>query len=121
MRPLISAVDESKTRYRAMKKKTYLFMLTDEDRKRHEHVTDKGKVAAFSVQYEVLYENDWKPVVRYDTAHGYAHKDLLWPDGTQEKIFMGIADFNEALTLADKDIDENWVRYKERFFRRLKR
>jgi hypothetical protein len=61
------------------------------------------------------------PVARYDTAHGYAHKDLINPDGTKEKIFIGIADFNEALTLADKDINENWERYKERFLRRLKK
>ncbi len=60
------------------------------------------------------------PVVRYDTAHGYAHKDLLNPDGTREKILIGITDFNEALTFADKDIDENWPRYKDRFIGRLK-
>lgn len=41
------------------------------------------------------------PIVRYDTAHGYAHKDLMNPDGSKEKIFLGEADFNEALTLAD--------------------
>lgn len=58
--------------------------------------------------------------MRHDTAHGYAHKDLLNPDGSQEKVFLGITDLNEALTLADKDINENWERYKERFLRRLK-
>lgn len=75
----------------------------------------------FSVQYEILYQGTWLPVVRYDTAHGYAHKDLIKPDGTQEKIFLGSADFNEALTLADKDIDENWARYRERFLWRMKK
>jgi len=30
------------------------------------------------------------PVLRYDTAHGYAHKDLIKPDGAKEKIFMGV-------------------------------
>jgi hypothetical protein len=104
-----------------MVKKTYLFQLTAEDRKRHEHITDKGKVMGFSVQYEILYQGTWLPVVRYDTAHGYAHKDLIKPDGTQEKIFLGSADFNEALMLADKDIDENWARYRERFLWRMKK
>ena len=69
----------------------------------------------------MLYNNKWMPVVRYDTAHGYAHKDLINPDGTKKKIFIGIADFNEALTLADTDINENWERYKERYFRRIKK
>jgi hypothetical protein len=95
-------------------------MLTDEDRKRHEHVTDKGQVIEFAVQYEIFSHGKWMSVVRYDTAHGYAHKDLMNPDGTREKIFMGTADFGEALTRADKDIDENWMRYRERFLRRVK-
>lgn len=103
-----------------MKKKTYIFMLSDEDRKRHEHLIEKGRIVSFVVQYEVLLKDKWMPVVRYDTAHGYAHKDLINPDGSKEKIFMGVAELNEALTLADKDINENWERYKERYFRRMK-
>lgn len=103
-----------------MTKKTYIFMLSDMDRKRHEHLVDKGKVVGFVVQYELLLEDKWMPVVRYDTAHGYAHKDLINPDGSKEKIFMGVVDLNEALTLADNDINENWERYKERYLRRIK-
>ena len=95
-------------------------MLSDVDRKRHEHIIEKGKVTGFVVQYEIFFEGKWMPVVRYDTAHGYAHKDLINPDGSKEKIFIGVIDLNEALTLADRDINENWERYKERFFRRMK-
>jgi len=40
-----------------MKKKTYIFMLSDRDRKRHEHLIDKGKIVGFIVQYEILLEN----------------------------------------------------------------
>lgn len=90
-------------------------MLSDMDRKRHEHLIEKGKISGFVVQYEILLENKWMPVVRYDTAHGYAHKDLINPDGSKEKIFMGVVDLNEALTLADRDINENWERYKDRY------
>jgi hypothetical protein len=104
-----------------MMKKTYVFMLSDTDRKRHEHITEKDRVTGFVVQYETLIEGKWLPVVRYDTAHGYAHKDLLNPDGSKEKIFLGAADLNEALTSADIDINENWERYKERYLRRIKR
>ncbi|MEK6678601.1 MAG: hypothetical protein AABY39_04200 [Nitrospirota bacterium] len=104
-----------------MTKKTYIFMLSDKDKKRHEHLIDKGRVVGFVVQYEILLEDKWMPVVRYDTAHGYAHKDLMNPDGSKEKIFIGVADLNEALTMADKDINENWERYKERYLRRIKK
>lgn len=47
-----------------MKKKNYIFMLSDRDRKRHEHLIDKGKVVGFVVQYEILHESKWMPVVR---------------------------------------------------------
>ncbi len=104
-----------------MAKKSYVFMLTDTDRKRHEHTVEKGKVLAFVVQYELFLEGRWVPIVRYDTTHGYAHKDLINPDGTQEKTFMGMADFAEALVLADMDINESWERYRERYFRRMRR
>lgn len=106
-----------------MPKKKYVFMLTDKDRKRHEHITEKSKVkvSGFVIQYEIFFEGKWMPVVRYDTAHGYVHKDLINPDGSKGKIFMGLTDLNEALTLADKDINENWERYKERYLRRIKK
>lgn len=103
-----------------MLKRKYVFMLTDKDRKRHEHITEKGRVSGFMTQYEIFFEGEWMPVVRYDTAHGYVHKDLINPDGSKEKIFMGLTDLNEALTLADKDINENWERYKDRYLRRIK-
>ena len=41
-----------------MPKKTYIFMLSDKDRKRHEHLSDKGKVIEFVVQYETLFESE---------------------------------------------------------------
>lgn len=104
-----------------MNKKTYLFQLTAEDRKRHEHTIDKGKVVSFSVQYEIIHQGQWTPVIRYDTAHGYAHKDIIKPDGTQDKILIGVADYNEALLFADEDIGRNWTKYRELFLRRTRK
>jgi hypothetical protein len=103
-----------------MRKKTFIYMLSDQDRKRHEHLAEKGKIMGFVVQNETLFRDNWMPVVRYDTAHGYAHKDLIDPDGSKEKILIGTVELSEALTFADKDINENWERYKDRFLRRIK-
>jgi len=103
-----------------MMKKSYVFLLTDRDRKRHEHIREKGEVIEFVVQYETKVNDKWMPVVRFDTAHGYAHKDLINPDSTKQKIFMGDVSYNELLTKADQDINENWQRYKNMFFRRMK-
>jgi len=103
-----------------MKTKTYIFMLTDSDRKRHKHVSEKGKVKGFIVQFETKVHDKWMPVVRYDTSHGFAHKDVINRDGSKEKILLGEVSYDELLTEADKDINENWERYKERYFRRMK-
>lgn len=95
-------------------------MLTESDRKRHKHISDKEKIIEFVVQYETKIKDKWIPVVRYDTAHGFAHKDILNPDGTCEKILLGNISYNELLTLADRDINENWQRYKNRYIGRIK-
>lgn len=96
-----------------MKVIRYAYLLTLNDRKRHEHVTDQGNVMQFMVQYETYVEGEWLPVVRYDTAHGFPHVDRIRADGTVEKIPLLTRDLGEALTFADQDIDENWERYKE--------
>ncbi len=101
-----------------MAKKTYVFMLSEKDRKRHEHISEKGRIIRFMVQYEIYLDGKWCPVVRYDNAHGYAHKDLISPDGSKKKVFLGEADFNEALTMADGDINDNWQLYKDSYLRR---
>ena len=43
---------------------------------RAEYKSRKGQITSFIIQLEVLFKDEWKPVVRYDTAHGFAHRDL---------------------------------------------
>jgi len=40
-----------------MPEKTYVFMLTDTDRKRHEHIKERGKITGFVVQYEIFFKD----------------------------------------------------------------
>lgn len=101
-----------------MKVTRYTYLLTLNDRKRHEHVTEYGAVKRFAVQYETFVDGNWRPVIRYDTAHGFPHMDRIYPDGTVEKIPLLTRDLGEGLTFADKDIDENWARYKEAYLKR---
>src|SRR5262245_9436622 len=98
-----------------MKTVRYVYLLTLNDRKRHEHVVDHGRVIQFVVQYETFVEGEWRPVIRYDMAHGFPHIDRIRTDGTVEKIPLLMSDPGEALTFADQDIDENWEHYKEAF------
>ena len=100
---------------------SYVYLLTLNDRKRHEHATERGRVVRFTVQYETFIDGEWPPVVRYDTAHGFPHIDRAFPGSRVEKIPLLVPDLADALTLADDDIEENWPRYKDQFLKGWRR
>jgi hypothetical protein len=85
------------------------------DRYRHHHVRVKRVVVSFSIQYETKLSGRWLPVVRYDTQHGFAHRDLLDRRGRARKTPLFTQDYNEALTFAEHDIKSNWKGYKRQF------
>lgn len=88
--------------------------------KRHWHATERGKVVAFAVQLEIRIETQWQPVLRYDAAHGFAHRD--WYETRTRKRKEGLRlERAEALTLADRDIDRNWRAYRDAFLGRSER
>jgi hypothetical protein len=91
------------------------------DRYRQKHLSIKGKILKFTVQYETNIGGQWRPVVRYDTAHGFFHRDVMHPGKGQEKIYIRAKDYNEALTLARNDIKKNWQIYKSAFMKELNR
>ena len=73
-----------------------------------------GRVTKFMVQLEVKHKGNWKQVLRYDCAHGYGHRDCYNIKGKHIKDELYLS-FEDALTLADDDIDDNWESYKNRF------
>ncbi len=89
---------------------------SEDARKRHYHKTEKGKVIEFVVQLEVKIEGKWKPVIRYDCSHKFAHIDRYNIKGKKIKEEINLT-HEESLTLADEDININWELYKERFLR----
>jgi len=99
------------------RKVEYVIRLGIFDRYRHQHIREKGKIVHFRVQLETLIENRWYPVVRYDTSHGFAHRDLINKKGAVIKTPIFIHDYNDALTFAESDLKANWEIYKERFLR----
>lgn len=92
----------------------YVIPLGENARKRHYHETDKGKVIGFAVQLEVLVNDRWQVVIRYDSAHGFAHIDRYYLDGRKIKKELGLK-LGEALIVADEDIKENWKIYQRAF------
>jgi hypothetical protein len=94
----------------------YVLPLGENARKRHVHETSQGTVVTFMVQLEVFLEGAWRPVVRYDSAHGYSHIDYYRRSGESRKELLPLS-FAEALTLADDDIQEEWKEYMRRFLK----
>lgn len=93
----------------------YLFYLTagETDRLRVTARKDKNEILQFVVQYETVISGEWRPVVRYDTAHGFAHKDVMKANGeiVKQPLFFGT--YNLAFTHATLDLKMNWRQYKE--------
>ena len=98
-----------------MKEVKFIAMLTSEDRYRHHHVKFKGEILSFIIQYETKLEGKWLPVLRYDTEHGFAHRDNVDRKGNKRKTPMFTRNYNEALTFAEYDVKSNWKVYKKSF------
>src|ERR1035438_10023155 len=98
-----------------VKVKSFLTAYAPDCRKRHEHHRRKNEIIKFVVELEILIDNTWRPMIRYDTAHGLAHCDILHPGGKVEKVRMPTLDYREALTYADEDLSQNWLIHRERY------
>ena len=95
----------------------YSIRLGSTDRYRHKHIRVGGKIIYFRVQLETMVAEKWYPVVRYDTSHGFAHRDLINRKGGIRKTPVFMYDYNDALTFAESDLRANWEIYKERFLK----
>ena len=79
-------------------------------------LTVRGRVVSFVVRLMRQTGDRWVNVVRYDTAHGVPHRDVL---DKRERILhedwlVGMT-FEEALTHAKDDLLQNYERYIENF------
>ena len=72
-------------------------------------------------QYESLIGDTWTPIVRYDSAHGFFHKDVLYRDGTKEKRDVYYVDMDSAFKDAVNDLKNNWRSYLDRYMTQNRR
>lgn len=93
----------------------YVLRIGPSDRYRHLHIQQGRKIAFFRVQYKTRIGDRWYPVVRYDTAHGFAHRNLLNIHGDIRKTPLFNQDYNDALTFAESDLKMNLLFYKRAF------
>ncbi len=106
-----------------MQKIEYLIYLTAEaaDRLRVYAQKEKSEILEFIVQYEAIISGEWQPIVRYDTAHGFAHKDIIKADGTTVKQPLFFETYNLAFTFATLDLKANWRQYRDNFEKEIKK
>jgi hypothetical protein len=92
----------------------FIYSLSEDldDRLRVSALKRKGEILKFVVQYEVFIENKWRHIIRYDTSHGFAHKDVIHYDGEQEKQPLYFPDFNTAFTYAIQELKIFWRWYR---------
>jgi hypothetical protein len=95
-------------------------LFDDKNATRVRFTLERDIVIEFVVQLECRYNGEWIPVVRFDTAHGFAHRDVLHPSRPTDKTEIPVKDFNEGLTFALRDLAINWERYRARYERWLK-
>jgi hypothetical protein len=100
-----------------MKRTEFTIRLGPNDRLREHHARSRGKIISFTVQYETFWKGKWMVVVRYDTAHGFSHRDQYDNRGRAIKTPLIAFDFNQALTFAEADLKANWTIYRERFLK----
>jgi hypothetical protein len=77
------------------------------------------QILQFTVQLEARCGDAWQPVVRYDNAHGFSHRDTIHADGTQEKTPVFVGDLNATFTHAIDDLKANWSAYHARFLKEI--
>lgn len=83
---------------------------------------DRGEVTRFVVQLECAIGGDrWLPVVRYDSAHGRPHRDILDPSGETVKkewldeLLGHDVSMAEGLNYGQDDLKRNWRIYRDTF------
>lgn len=82
---------------------------------------EKGEIVELVYQYESFLNGKWHAIVRYDTAHGFFHRDVLYPNGVQEKYSIEIDNLKAAASYAEQDIKDRWDFYKNRYKKKLKK
>lgn len=87
----------------------------DETRLRCNYKRHAKRIVKFTVQLEIKIDNRWKPVLRYDNAHGFCHRDTIHFDGSQDKIPVFYGNPNETFTRAIEDLQANWEAHRARY------
>jgi hypothetical protein len=99
-----------------MAEKSYITWLDERTYVEVEFVTAQGRVVSFVVRLMRIDGDHVFGIVRYDTAHGMPHRDILDRQGRiLRKDWLAEMTFDQALTHAKEDLCQNYESYLRRF------
>lgn len=82
-------------------------------------LTERGDVLDYTVLYLATIDGVLMPVERYDSAHGYPHRDTLdWDGRVVEKHWTPLESLDAALDAAIVDVKARWREYFRAFLER---
>ena len=64
--------------------------------------------------------HEWVAIVRYDCAHGFFHRDILYPNGKKEKKAIEVPDLKYGLKFAKQDLEDRWGWYKQQYLKMMR-
>jgi hypothetical protein len=77
---------------------------------RHLFRVSKKSIVGFVMQVEirrVTETEEWRPVIRYDCAHGFIHRDMIGSNGIKTKRKLSTQNVKDAISLASDEIRSN--------------
>ncbi len=82
---------------------------------------ERGQVNRFVIQYETVIGDMFHPVVRYDCAHGFPHRDILDHRGDllEKKPLAEQINLNAAFQEAMDEIKTEWRTFRAAFGDRM--
>lgn len=98
--------------------KDFIIRRAEDTRERRTFESEGGKILSFRVQLEVRVEGEWKPVIRWDTAHGFVDCDRYNLKEEKEKHILNVLP-EEGLIQVQNDLNRSWQEYRQRFLEGL--
>jgi hypothetical protein len=99
-----------------VRRKRFVIPMTDEDRIEVEFEKEEGRLQRFVVNYVATIGGREFAVVRFDTAHGFPHRDVLLPNGTHHsQDALPPIGHHDLMWRAVRDVRDNWMTYRRRF------
>ncbi len=103
------------------KEMDFIYYFDLDNRLRVSALKEKKEIQEFIVQYEAFIQKKWRSIVRYDTSHGFIHKDTMHPDQKQDRFPIFFMPYEVAFTYPIADIKRFWQIYRDNYEKEIRK